>query len=198
MDRWQAERPLGISVAATLTETGELRLWHGGPLEAPAPQMSQEDAAELLSYLHSEQSAGRRVVTWNGLGFDFDVLAEESAQHALTVEVALEHIDIMFTLYCDLGFLLSLQAAAEGCGASKMEGMSGDLAPLLWARGEYERVKAYVAQDVRATAAVYRCILENGGLGWRSRRELRQWWSLSGGKLPTVREAMAWPVPDQS
>jgi hypothetical protein len=107
--------------------------------------------------------------------------------------VTLEHIDIMFALYCDRGFPLSLQVAAESCGASKMEGMSGDLAPVLWAQGEYGKVKAYVAQDVRATAAVYRCVVENGGLSWRSQRGLQQWWSLPGGKLP-----MAWPKPDQS
>ena len=40
--------------------------------------MSRQEAAGLVRYLATQVAQGYTVVTWNGVGFDFDVLAEES------------------------------------------------------------------------------------------------------------------------
>ena len=40
--------------------------------------MSQQEAAGLVEYLAAQVEHGYTIVTWNGLGFDFDILAEES------------------------------------------------------------------------------------------------------------------------
>ena len=77
---WKEYRPLGISCAATFA-FGEKRprLWHGKtPGGKPAERMSREDAGKLVEYLTEMVQAGCTVLSWNGLGFDFDVLAEES------------------------------------------------------------------------------------------------------------------------
>jgi hypothetical protein len=38
--------------------------------------------------------------------------------------------------------------------AGKLEGMSGEMAPVLWAQGKREEVLRYVAQDVKTTLAL--------------------------------------------
>ena len=40
--------------------------------------MSREEAAALVHYLEDRTKEGYTLLTWNGLGFDFDILAEES------------------------------------------------------------------------------------------------------------------------
>ena len=44
------------------------------------------------------------ILTWNGLGFDFDVLAEEADSHALCKQCALGHVVLMFHFVCVQGF----------------------------------------------------------------------------------------------
>jgi len=88
---WRAHRPLGISCAATLASgTGQPLLWYGKTRdELPEKRMSQEDAQGFVQYLSSMAAGGFRILTWNGLGFDFDILAEESGAAASCRECAL-------------------------------------------------------------------------------------------------------------
>jgi hypothetical protein len=43
------------------------------------------------------------IVTWNGTGFDFDILAEESGMLAECKGLAVNHVDMMFHVLCRLG-----------------------------------------------------------------------------------------------
>jgi len=198
---WSRYRPFGISVAATLTDDGDLRLWYGGPggEEPPWDQMSGLQVQSLIAYLEVMVEQGYTIVTWNGTGFDFDVLAEESALHEECKALALGHVDIMFHFFCENGFPLSLDRAAKGMGLpGKTEGMNGALAPVLWAEGRRQEVLDYVAQDVRVTLDVFRAIQERGYLSWISRSGNVCYWQPAAGRLLTVREAMELPLPDTS
>src|SRR5450759_3950684 len=149
---WRAHRPLGISCAATLTsDTDQPRLWYGKtPDGLPDKRMSREDAQGLVQYLSSMAASGFRILSWNGLGFDFDVLAEESGAAASCRDCALGHVDMMFHVVCAKGYPVGLENAAKGLGLpGKPPGMSGALAPKLWAEGHFKEVLEYVAQDVR-------------------------------------------------
>ena len=115
--------------------------------------MSRQEAAGLVEYLTAQVGHGYTVATWNGMGFDFDILAEESGMLAECRELAVNHVDMMFHILCRLGFGVSLNAAAKGMNLpGKPEGMNGAMAPVLWAEGKRETVLEYVAQDVRTTA----------------------------------------------
>ena len=172
---WRSCRPLGISCAATLlSDTDELILWHG----AASDRLSQQEAADLVEYLTAKVGHGYTIATWNGMGFDFDILAEESGMLAECRELAVNHVDMMFHILCRLGYGVSLNAAAKGMGLEgKPEGMNGAMAPILWAEGKREAVLDYVAQDVRTTAELateceacgrLRWITKSGRLGrWR-------------------------------
>jgi hypothetical protein len=192
---WRSCRPLGISCAATLlSDTEELVLWHG----AASDKLSTQEATDLVKYLRTKVGLGYTITTWNGLGFDFDILAEESGMLAECRELAVNHVDMMFQILCQLGFGVSLNAAAQGMNLpGKPEGMNGAMAPILWAEGKRETVLEYVAQDVRTTAALaMECELYRA-LRWITKRGRPRTMALRGGWL-TVDQADQLPEPDTS
>lgn len=198
--------PLGISVAATLVkdlETGEedLRQWYGHTAESHNHRMNAIEAVRLVDYLcdilyYSDPSV--QVITWNGVGFDFRVLAEESGQKRRCANLAMGHIDMMLHFLCLKGFPIGLDAAARGLGVeSKMEGMSGAGAPKLWADGDCEIALEYVSQDVRATMNVCEAIRNKRSFRWITQRGMLSHVPLPGGLLP-AEVALELPLPDTS
>ena len=108
----------------------------------------------------------------------------------------LDHVDMMFHVFCQLGYGVGLDRAARGMGlAGKPEGMSGALAPRLWAEGKRKEVLDYVAQDVRITLELAQACEKRGHLHWITRRGSTGKMALPSGWL-TVREALTLPEPD--
>ena len=77
---WRDHRPLGITCAAALaSDAADPIIWHGkSPDGNPAKQLSQAEAHRIVDHLRDMARGGYTLLTWNGLGFDFDVLAEEA------------------------------------------------------------------------------------------------------------------------
>jgi hypothetical protein len=196
---WKAARPLGISCAGTLSSAGELNLWHGRTQEGDiADQMTPGEVGELVDYLHDAVEAGFTIVTWNGLGFDFDIVAEESGRLSDCSSLAVDHVDMMFNLFCVKGYALALDTAAKGMGLSgKTPGMSGELVPIYWAEGKRQEVLQYLTQDVRTTLGLAQEAEAAGSLSWSARSGRPQTLPLRQGWL-SVRDAMALPLPDTS
>jgi hypothetical protein len=196
---WRSCRPLGISCAATLpADSQEPVLWHGGDRACPADHMSREEAAALVRYLSDQVEHGYTLLTWNGIGFDFDVLAEEAQMLAECRVLALAHVDMMFHVLCRLGHGVSLDAAARGMGVDgKPEGMNGRLTPALWAEGRREEVLAYVAQDARTTLDLATACEAFGALRWVARSGRLRTMPLPEGWL-VVLESAGLPLPDTS
>ena len=142
--------PLGITCAATLTgDNGELCHWYTAKNNGLAEdEMSYEDVIHLLKYLGKMVENGYTILTWNGLKFDFHVLAEETGRLEECRTLALgRHIDMMFQVVCLRGHRLALDVAAKGMGLpGKFEGIDGNQAALLWAMGERRR-RAPVSLD---------------------------------------------------
>jgi len=209
---WSLYRPYGISCAATLTNDvfgeREMRTWHGDQDGMLAPQMSPVHCCRLAAYLAVMQNKGYRIVTVNGLGFDFDVLAEECHGGPAAEEckrLALEHTDIGFAMLCQKGFMVGLNAMAHGLKVGgKTEGMSGSLAPVMWAESyeSQQKVLEYVQQDVRATADVYDALLTTRRMYWVTKKGTRSRYpwvpKCSDGHIISVHEALELPEPDTS
>lgn len=201
-------RPLGISCAATLDSDGNLVTWFEYPFsEDPealySSKMSPYMCQGMLDYLIDYANNDYDVITWNGLGFDFDILAEECDSplyRQKAVELARRHIDIGFAMFCDKGFMIGLDTACKGMGLlGKTEGMHGDLAPAMWAksRADQDKVLEYVAGDVRATAQVYEAIMRACELKWISKTGKLNTWKLPNGLfIPKVEQALELPVPE--
>ena len=146
------------------------------------------------------------IVSFNGLGFDFRALAEEIPERYEKIqEMAQNHIDPGFQMFCEKGFMCGLDAAAKGMEIEgKKEGISGAKAPTMWkmGRAHQAQVMSYVAQDARATAALYKEILLRGELVWvkKDGMKTRYPWepTVLDGRLLTCAEAMRLPLPDTS
>jgi hypothetical protein len=135
---------------------------------------------------------------WNGLGFDLDILAEESGMLSECRQLAASHIDMMFHVFCELGHGVGLDAAVRGMGlAGKLEGMKGADAPVLWAEGKREEVLQYVGQDVRATLELATACEASGMFRWVARSGKVRSMALAEGWL-MVSEAQRLPLPDTS
>ena len=142
-DDWEASRPLGISCAATLTDEGKCILWKGATSDFPQhpdqpylPRMTTRQVTALAAYLSKMHYTGFKIITWNGLGFDFDILAEECRDRDWAREcanLAMLHVDVAFQMLTEMGYMIGLETCARGLGLEgKTEGMHGDLAPILW------------------------------------------------------------------
>jgi hypothetical protein len=196
---WSRYRPLGISCAATVNTEGEDTIWYGKTAEGNfSPQMNRDETQALVRYLQGEVGSGHTILTWNGLGFDFDILAEESGMHTECVELAVKHIDMMFYVFCLRGYGLGLDKAAKGMGLpGKPPGISGEMAPRMWKEGRYQEVLDYVRQDVRTILDLGELAAERRQLRWLSNRGNPQFLSLPSGWL-TVEQARKLPLPDTS
>ncbi len=197
---WRPHRPLGISCAATFsTECPAPRLWHGGQGQGtPTARMERQEAAALVQYLIDMVAAGFTVVTWNGLAFDYDILAEESGRIADCKQLAMQQIDMMFHIFCIKGFPIALDKAAQGAGiAGKTEGMSGIKAPQLWLQGRHQEVLDYAAQDVRVTLQLASRCHQQRSLSWVTKKGTKSHCPLPSGWL-AVHEALRLPSPDTS
>ncbi len=194
-----AHRPLGISCAAALASDKKVpQLFYstdsGG---IPSAQMCQDDLSGLVDFLTAQVENGYTIVTHNGLGFDFDVLAEESGRPDDCRKLAVGHIDMMFHVFCCKGFGVGLDAAGKAIGLGKLEGVESWEAPKLWKDGKHETVLNYVGQDCRVALKVAEKSEQRRNFSWITQSGKANDLALPKGWL-TVQDAMKLPLPDTS
>lgn len=197
---WKPHRPLGIACAAAIPcDSHEPTIWYGtNATGTPAARMSRDDCQNVVSHLARMVSEGYTLLTWNGLGFDFDVLSEESGAFDECKHLAMNHVDMMFHVFCDRGFPVALDKAAQALGISgKPVGMSGMLAPQLWAQGRHQEVIDYVVQDVRLPLQVAQICEQSRSFKWMTRSGTVSSFDLKTGWL-AVSDALLLPEPDTS
>lgn len=196
----KSHRPLGIACAATLAVTDDgPRLWYGRTDDRTAAErMSRDEAAELVNFLAEAADSGSTILTWNGLGFDFDILAEESGMVEECRQLALGHVDMMFHVFCELGYPIGLDSAAKGMRLpGKSSSVAQHMAPQLWSDGRSDEVLDYVSQDVRTTLELASACEQERTLRWVARSRNIRDMALRSGWL-TVDSAMRLPEPDTS
>jgi len=192
-------RPLGIAcVAAVVSGQEDPVLWYGANAGTPAAQMSQAEVCSMIEQFAAWADDGYTLLSWNGLGFDFNVLAEESGLEEECARIALSHVDMMFHVVCELGYPVGLGKAAEGFGLpGKCGGMTGSDAPVMWAQGRCADVLEYNLQDARLALAIALEAERRGELLWITRRGTVGRMPLSRG-WHSVEEALQTPLPDTS
>jgi hypothetical protein len=193
---WKAHRPLGISCAAIATDDDRY-LWYSAPGQDFLSVGACGQIVDTLASLQEED--GYTIVTWNGCGFDFDILAEESGRYPFCEMVARDHIDMMFQIFCTKGYPCGLDKAARGQGLpGKLDGMDGAQAPVLWSQPETRRqVLDYLVNDVELTLELAKHCERQGYIQWLSSGLKLQRVHLIGGWL-TVAQCLEMPEPDTS
>ena len=125
---WSNIKDFGLAVAVTWDETNGFRRWY------------ESDAARLLE----ELKGFRRIITFNGERFDFEVLRG----YGDTSKLYPNSLDLLVELKRILGFRVKLESVArETLGKSKT-GVGTD-AVKWWRAGDKEKVAAYCEQDVQ-------------------------------------------------
>ncbi len=193
-------RPLGLTCAAAVSrDEVDSFLWHGhDDTGHPAAEVSPPEAVAIVEELERFRSSGGTIVTWNGLGFDFAVLADASGLLDRCAALALDHVDMLFHFVCARGHFASLQKAAEGMGLKgKTSGITGADAPRMWAAGRHEEVLAYCRQDSRTTLEIAEAAEQKHRLSWITRKGTPDHMAMPAGWL-TVRKALELPLPDTS
>ena len=197
---WKPHRPLGITcIASQSTDDDAPRVWFSKTDSGiPSPRMTQDEVASFVRYLTDAMADGFIPLSWNGLAFDLDIIAEESGLTDACKQLARNHVDMMFHLVCEMGFPVKLKNAASGLGVQgKLEEVEGINAPGLWASGQHDAVIEYVSQDVRATLSVALESERRRSFAWTTRAGTISTMPLPRGWL-TVDAAARLPRPDTS
>ena len=192
---WKQYRPFGVSCVVTKGSDHKYPLMWFEP--GFGPRMVGMTLMRLALYLDTMLRQGYTLLTFNGAGFDLNVLQEEypgGAWHKL----AMRHIDLFFHIFCVKGYCRGLDTLSRGAGLSgKPEGVDGAKAPQMWLDGRYHEVLDYCAGDVEMTLALAAAGDTHGCLVWESKRGGTDSVDLSNGWL-TVGEALQLPEPDNS
>ena len=189
-DNWHGN---GISCAVCVfSDRDEAIVWQG------QPELGHFGTWGLIETLETISAHGYQIVTFNGAGFDFKVLAEECEVESLTVKhLARKHIDMFFHLFCILGYGIGLDRLAKGMGfAGKTEGVDGALAPEMWQQGRYQEVIDYCVKDTRLTLQVAQAVIERGAAEWTSKSGKPQ--SVKIDRWLTPAQAVQLAEPDNS
>ena len=195
--------PLGISCSALALDTkSDVLFWQG------FPQQSRQECQKLVQDLINYVASGYTLVTWNGCSFDFRVLGQESDMYEECGQLALNHIDLMLIVTFTKGWLLGLDKALSGAGISgkvktlklsngeTLNDISGALAPVLWAKQEYNAVLTYLKGDVAQTLELAKVVQNSHMIRWISGNGKSQ--SIPVPRLLTVKECFNIPAPDTS
>ena len=202
IDKWQEYAPLGISCAALkLEDVDNVIFWEG------KPRMSKADCVGMMKSLRLIMD-NYDIITWNGTSFDFRVLAIETGFVPECGYIALKSIDMMLEVVFRKGHYLGLDTALSGMNIGSklhevrlnsgrlLNDMSGDMAPLLWAAGEYGAVLEYLKYDVIRPLELAKKIADCYFLAWQSKRGFPSCVDID--RLVPAYQLFSLPPPDTS
>lgn len=203
--------PFGISVAAVRVEGVNLlyNMWGDfGPAlysinEKLDGQLFDQKAISvsrahgLMDTLLGYQQEGRRVFAWNGVSFDWQLLARLTGRFQDARTGALNSYDPMFQGLCVAGFPVKLESVAMAFGYPGKP-ISGGNAPQLWEDGLHDVVCEYVQADTLMLQRVVHKAEQFGGLKWLSKKNSTLFTPFFPRELLTVEQCMGLPLPDTS
>lgn len=192
---WQLYRPFGVACVVTKGSDHQYPLMWFEP--GFGLRMTAALFLQLAMYLDGMIRKGYTLLTFNGAGFDFNVLQEEYPGGAWG-KLAPIHVDLFFHIFCAKGYCRGLDTLARGAGLTgKPEGVDGARAPQMWLDGRYHEVLDYCAADVEMTLGLAEAGEGQGCVRWLAKSGKEDGIDLVDGWL-TVGQAMRLPEPDNS
>ena len=189
--------PFHISVASTVIDGGEERIWYSTDNhKKPLASITKEKAADLLNYLKAKQEEGFMICAWNGLGFDMQWIGYNAKNMKLASEVARKIYDPMFQFFNQRGFPVGLASVARAMGIKQSKLMTGEDAPKQWQAGNYQKVMDYVLGDSQITNLIVKKIITKKEIAWVTQKGEIKTEPIA--RLKTVEEILKEPEPDQS
>lgn len=159
--------------------------------------LSTHSANVILNALLSFQEDGNRVFAWNGVSFDWQLLAKLTGRWKEATLGAKKSYDPMFQGLCLAGFPVKQESVAMAFGYPGKV-ISGGNAPQLWEDGLEDVVVDYVQGDVIMLERIVRSVERYGGLKWTSKGGSTMFTPFFPRHLLTVEQALELPLPDTS
>ena len=165
---WKDYRPLVLTCIGLAPSDGEAIAYYN-----PEGYITRNQAIEVVLKLQWYVHKDYKIVTWNGLGFDWVLLSDTSGMkdECRNIAMSAQHVDIMFNMFMALGYGVGLGTACqETLGKGKL--MSGKEAPKEWKDGDRLQVLEYVKEDARLTIELYQYLLTQARplIKWRTRK----------------------------
>lgn len=193
---WRMSRPLGISCTNTCSDP-EILL----PDYTGSPRLSIDECQVLASDLIQLQDHGCTIVTCYGSGFDFNILAEECrdiTKAKQLARLALSHIDIQMSIFCERGVWVSLARLCVGMGIKRELSINASEIPDLWHNGKQQQVMDFLNQDTKCLLQCYKAIKERNLVRWITGKGTFSDWKLTNNHFPTVAESIIKADPNVS
>ena len=196
------------SIAAICTTELDGRFFYSPKNEdGSGAHMHPDIARNLVWAMWASAKDGYVPFTWNGTGFDFQLLAYYTGLIEECAHLALNSVDGMLLVTFRKGYYLGLDAALIGAGVagkqhevtlndgSVITDMNGAKAPEMWRNGEYSAVMDYLRGDVVQPLKLGEVLLSSNQLKWTSKSGRPQGVFT---KMELVKDLFKLPVPDTS
>ena len=198
-DEWNDRPPVNIACAVImLSDQGE-PLVHANkqPDGNINDHLSKQQSEDFIQHLFHLRDQGYDLVSWNGTSFDLQTVADVTEMHDQCADLAVDHYDIMFQIFCSMGWPVSLNAAALGMGIEHDHTSQTDL-NVAWTDPERRnQVIQQAIRDAKATLQIAQRAQRTGRLSWYSKSGNLFQLQIEDGLL-TVDEAITIPEPDTS
>lgn len=177
----------------------ELQVFHSGV----GNPMERQAVGALVDLLLDIHQSGHKIVTWNGTGFDFRLLAHESGRFADCAKLAREHYDLMLAVVGMRGHWLAVEKALNGADISValpsvqlrdgtvVDSVTKAHVPNLWQSGESMAVFKYTDDILTKVLLLAHHVLLSGKIGWIANSG--RWNSVRLDRLLTVNECYGLP-----
>ncbi len=138
-----------------------------------------------------------RMYSWNGVGFDFLTLHDSGVK--VIDSFVLGQYDVMFDIYCHLGYPIGLVSVLRGFGCDEeadwLEDEKKELSTLL-SEGNKNRIKQYSQKKTRLILETTQRCVDGGGIMWVSKNGKKHMMTLD--RFMNVNECVNIPDPDTS
>lgn len=204
---------VGVLGAIVLSDTHERVVYHGtkDPRTGLLKPLETHTIYEMANMIRRRTEEGIYTVTWNGLVEIFEPLAKiapDDRTRRMWEEIALEHIDIAFGMFCARGFTTNLGGVLEGMNIpDRIQALDAFTASQNWNQSYEVQATIFRILYERALtlSELYKRTTKSQRLAWLSSTKSAAWWkpdlviAKDGSvRLLTVRESLQLPEPDVS
>ena len=170
-NEWATKAPLGIAMATMADMEFEVTAWL--PREIKRRYSLKLDIDELLEFagdLLDYASDGYKIMTWNGLGYDFRLLCSELhhineyefEKDIMALAYSNQHYNLAYQMVAEMGFMCKLDNALKGMKLpQKTTGVSGSDVASLWlgVHDQQEIAIDYGMNDAIITKLLYDAVI---------------------------------------
>lgn len=193
---------MGIICVSIINEKNEINTWkpENNSFGYCQNKLSSEQVNQVIEKLKQE----KKIISWNGLGFDLQILYNNSSDTNLKkdlIKIAKKHVDLAYAFLCENGYMISMKKVfLESLNNQIDSPIDAKSYPVLWTAGKegQELVINANQQSVSNLLTIYQDLVKNKKLKYLSKAgNLNEWKPITFKNLPlSVNNASLIDLPD--